>query len=143
MSNDVVIPKGYIVTYGTYSGDMNEFEEQRHEGLSENKVKAIVQFVKHFDLHSDYTDVDFDDFDLDHLMSEQIQIVDDIISNFVPINKDDKNELKQHVWEGLCDYLGYSENDYLKWASNDINIIYNPQSYTMKNETERFVNVRK
>lgn len=143
------IPAGYIMTYQTWENDADNFKSHRFEGLTEQKVKDIKEFLELF--HSENYPKNgkrcfgnaYGSLDIGGIISRHTAMVDAIVnSKYTPEEleeiDDDFLEVEDEIRVLISDYLGHSSDYESRVYNDDLKILYNPTEVVLEDVTKKF-----
>lgn len=145
----MIIPAGYIMTYRTWENDGDNYKSHRLEGLTEQTVKDIKEFLELF--HSENYPKNgkrsfgnaYGHLDIGGIISRRTAMVDAIVSaKYKPEELEDIDdeflEVEDEIRELISEYLGHSSDYESRVYNNDLKIIYNPAEVVLEDVTTQF-----
>jgi hypothetical protein len=143
------IPAGYIITYRTWENDGDNYKSHRYEGLTEQKVKDIKEFLEMF--HSENYPKNgkrsfgnaYGHLDIGGIISRHTSMVDAIVDRkYTPEEleeiDDEFLEVEDEIKDLISEYLGRSEDYESRVYNNDLKILYNPTEVDLEDVTKNF-----
>ena len=144
----MILPKGYIITYKTWENDGDNYNSHRHEGLTEQNVKDIKEFLEMFYSCNHLKNGkkcfgNAGNLDIEGIISRHSAMVDRIVSGKYTTEEledidDEFLEVEDGIRELISKYLGRSEYYESRVYNGDLKILYNPNEVVLEDVTNKF-----